>query len=176
MTSTRSLIAPSLLEAWLQYNQLVDALECYQASVSRGAAVSRGFRGLMDDEIIEHFELLKEELNAWGILSLIATAEAIIRRDYLRRVRERKKDSLSRYYRELERTKGKSVRLKDDLLHQWTSISPSTRGVVHRFFEILPIRHWIAHGRYYVLRARQVEISAIYSRVEELLNCNILLS
>jgi hypothetical protein len=158
MRTAEPSVPASPYDVWLQYLQLIEALEAYRVSTtekaSRGEEISPIFRDWTVIEIKKNFERLYDELVCWAIMSIIASTEAIVRQDYLQRVAERKKDSLSRIYRALYRTKGNVVRLKDDLLLEWPKVSPSCRVAVNRFIEVLPIRHWIAHGRYYKLRGK----------------------
>jgi hypothetical protein len=179
MRSTETSTLSTPVDVWLYYIQYVEALEAYKATVMeraiRGEESSPIFRDWTVDKIRKNFERLNDELICWAILNFIATTEAIVRRDYLRRVRENKKQPLSRIYKELYRNKGKAVRLKDDLLLNWPKVTPSCKTVVNRFIsEILPIRNWIAHGRYYKFQPKTMNVETIRTRIEELLNCGII--
>jgi hypothetical protein len=178
MNGSKKISTVSPDDVWLHYDQLIEALEAYQFAVTermrRGEEVSPIFHDWTIEAVKKNFERLDEELFCWVIMNIITSTEAIVRQDYLQRVAERRKDPLSRIYRALYRTKGNAVRLKDDLLLEWPKVSPSCRVAVNRFIEVLPIRHWIAHGRYYKLRGKLMDIETIRTRIEELLNCGII--
>jgi hypothetical protein len=63
------------------------------------------------EEIIDDFIWQTEELERLVCLNLIASAEATIRIDYLTRVYEKKKDTISRACRALYKQKGARVSL-----------------------------------------------------------------
>ena len=50
------------------------------------------------------------------MIELLATTEAILRIDFKARVRERRKDDLSRRFREAHKLRGDKIRLDGDIL------------------------------------------------------------
>jgi hypothetical protein len=90
------------------------------------------------------------------------------------RNRKRLKDALSRRYRSLWREKKSKVKLKNDLLQRWIGCHPDAKGSIHHFFDISPIRHGIAHGRYYSFRTKIQVPQVIKERVDALINAGIM--
>jgi hypothetical protein len=110
------------------------------------AALENRFRGLNRVEVEDAFENQRRELELLTMLGLLATAEAILRNDFERRVARRLKDGLSRKYRTIAKRK-KRTRLDEDLLEILKQeVTPS---IVSDFRGALRLRHWLAHGRYW---------------------------
>jgi hypothetical protein len=89
------------------------------------------------------------------MLELLATAEAILRIDFNRRVGARKRDGLSKRFRAIKKNaindararsaRRARIRLDDDILEAMTG-----EGIrVSEFRGALKLRHWLAHGRYW---------------------------
>ncbi len=103
------------------------------------------FLGMTIDEIEEFFK----ELDYATMLNLLAAAEATIRIDYLDRVSRRKKDAVSRRFRDIHRQKGQRAALSKDILAAWKDYGQATKQYVGDFNGALKLRHWLAHGRYW---------------------------
>ena len=90
----------TLSEVWQWYQNLDSAIDHYQIEVTNallsGKEVSDIFLGMTKEEIINYFIWQTEELEKSVCFNLIASAEATIRIDYLTRVYEKKKDTISR--------------------------------------------------------------------------------
>ena len=106
------------------------------------------FFGMSIEEIDEFFG----ELDYLAMLDLLAAAEAAIRLDFLNRVYERRKDDVSKHFRQLYKKQGHEVSLRDDILEAWKQLAPETRRAVGDFNGALNLRHWLAHGRYWAPR------------------------
>ena len=89
------------------------------------------------------------ELDYLAMLDLLSAAEAAIRLNFLTRVEKRKKDLVSRRFRQLYKQKGWRVDLEGDLLATWKRLVPQTARAVGDFNGALGLRHWLAHGRYW---------------------------
>jgi len=120
-------------------NELLDALRN-----SRPVPDSIFFAMGME-EIDEFFR----ELDYVAMLDLLAATEATIRLNFLTRVYGRKKDEVSRQFRELYKKQGDRVGLESDILETWKQLAPQTKGAVGDFSGALNLRHWLAHGRYW---------------------------
>jgi hypothetical protein len=109
------------------------------------------FNGLAADEVEDFFG----ELDRLTMLDLLSAAEAELRIDFLRRVYRKRKDPLSKRFRDLHadlKSEGKEerVRLKDHILAVWKEISDrDARQAIGEFGVALEVRHWLAHGRYW---------------------------
>jgi hypothetical protein len=128
----------TLSEVWQWYQNLDSAIDCYQTEVINallsGKKVADIFLGMTKEEIIEDFVWQTEELDRLVCLNLIASAEATIRIDYLTRVYEKKKDTISRACRDLYKDKGTRVSLEEDILTIWKQNYPECKFVRVRLF------------------------------------------
>lgn len=105
------------------------------------------FEGMTLDEVDEFFA----ELDHLAKFDLVSAAEAAIRIDFFDRVDKRRKDALSRHFRDIYKGHARlqTVRLDDDILDAWREHEPATRRPVSDFKGVLGLRHWLAHGRYW---------------------------
>ena len=103
--------------------------------------------GLTPEEAAPFFEAQKRHLDLLCMLDLLTTTEAILRVDFWKRVEQKKKDPLSRRYRELSRRK-RSLRLDDDILEALKDAGVRPQSISD-FRGALKLRHWLAHGRYW---------------------------
>jgi hypothetical protein len=97
------------------------------------------------------------------VLNLVASAEASIKVDFFRRVREKLKDPLARAYRKWHRKLSAKKQLRPDfddggILDILKASRVMDNHLVGRFRECLRARHWVGHGRYW---ARPVEVDRL---------------
>lgn len=106
------------------------------------------FVGLTTVEIADFFDTQRTQLELLTMFELLAVTEATLRLEFQSRVRLRKKDSLSRRFRRLNREAGGRVRLDEEILDALGSegLPPSLIG---DFCGTLGLRNWLAHGRYW---------------------------
>jgi hypothetical protein len=108
-----------------------------------------------------------EETDFRSSLITLARMEAVLRRDYQYRCREKRADEVSIAFRKWHKTWGDHVRL-DDILDIWSRHHdhPMKRviGEVSRMFKF---RHWLAHGRYWNPNKKH-DFWDVYSTVEVL--------
>jgi len=103
------------------------------------------FIGFTRREVEEFFDAQRGRLELLTMLDLLATAEAILRVDFKFRIATRKKDGLSRRFREIHQRRRDKVRLDEDILGAFKN-----EGIpVNDFRGALKLRHWLAHGRYW---------------------------
>lgn len=109
-------------------------------------------------------QTLCAEIERDGCLALLAAVEAAFRVDYLERVYARRKDPLSRAFRQLHQMHGNRLRLDEDILGLWlthTAIAPTFIGLLRG---VLNYRHWLAHGRYWIPKLGQrYDFDTVYS-------------
>jgi len=86
---------------------------------------------------------------------MIATTEAILRIDYDKRIKNRYKDNLSRDFRSINNTYQNGVPL-NITIDLWVQNYPSAKKHFSEFRRILNERHWIAHGRYWILKSGKI--------------------
>ncbi len=124
------------------------------------------FVGMTPEEVDEFFR----ELDYVTMLDLLAAGEAAIRIDFLNRVYNRGKDSVSKRFREIYQAKGSQAALDEDILETWKELKPGTKQKVGGFNGALNLRHWLAHGRYWTPRlGRDYSPGDIYDIAYDLL-------
>ena len=90
---------------------------------------------------------------------------------YLQRVYKRDKDPLSKSFRDLYREKENRARLDEDILELWKNHHPELKGVIGDFKGALKLRHWLAHGRYWLPRlGRLYDAYSVYIISDNIMN------
>ena len=107
------------------------------------------FLGYSITELNFELELRLTEIDITSSLSLLSAIEAAFRIDYLQRCYIRKKDPLSRAFREIHKLKGSKASLEDDILDSWKQNTSAPKVILGHLKGALKFRHWIAHGRYW---------------------------
>ena len=166
--------SPRIDEAWSWYSTSAQALAAYmqtiKASIVDKRVVCPDFVGFSLNDVDQHFSRQQEELELMAVLALLIAAEGELRRDYWTRVYERRKDELSRHFREVYKDRGKRVSLEQHILEGWRRYRPETRSSVNQFTAALRYRHWLAHGRYWVARfGRRYSPEDVWLIVKDLL-------
>ncbi len=92
---------PQTLDEILDWHQaIVDALVVQRAAVLRGArdgsSVPPRFVGLTEAELDAYYDSQRQELDRLTVLNPVASVEATIRVDHVRRVQGKLKDPLAR--------------------------------------------------------------------------------
>jgi hypothetical protein len=121
-----------------------------QLQSDREAPASEGtarFVGMISSEIDRAFEEMRRELSLQVSMALVAAVEALLMLDFGKRIDDRIDNAL--YARFLILWK-KSTRPKlDDILEAWKEANPGTGDAIGRFKQVVNLRHWMAHGRYW---------------------------
>lgn len=107
------------------------------------------FASYTEREIHDELLIRLSESEQATILTILSSLEATFRVDYLQRCYLKRKDALSRAFREIHKRHGARTSLDDEILFAWkeyTSVSPILIGDIRGAFKY---RHWLAHGRYW---------------------------
>ncbi|MBN2604555.1 MAG: hypothetical protein JXR62_01870 [Bacilli bacterium] len=91
------------------------------------------------------------EIERYTSFDILSSIEAMFKVDYFYRCENKLRDELSRDFREIYKIHKKKVSLKDHILPTWTKYNPS-QLILNELNSIFKYRHWIAHGRYWLLR------------------------
>lgn len=121
----------------------------HQSLIPYFSEKSSDFTGFTISELNSELKEHQLALDRVSALEILAFLEARFRIDYLIRCQERKKDPLSRAFREVYSTKGNKASLADDILRIWKEIHPSYKTSLDSFKKALDYRNWLAHGRYW---------------------------
>jgi hypothetical protein len=108
------------------------------------------FIGYTKDEIDNELKSRKKSLDRMCSLEILAAIEAKFRIDYLIRSQKKKKDDLSKKFREIYRTKKNKASLTDDIIRTWKSEYPQHKTRLDNLGKALDYRNWLAHGRYWM--------------------------
>jgi len=113
------------------------------------------FIGYTKEDLLNELEISLAETEMLSVFSVLAAVEAAFRVDFLYRCKSKKRDKVSKHFRNTYRTNGEKVRL-EDILDVWQEYSAGSKAIISDVKGLFLYRHWLAHGRYYVARlARQ---------------------
>ncbi len=112
------------------------------------------------DELDQDFSFQTDELSHCAMLGMMSATEAALRVDFILRIAHKGKDAFSKQcwktYRWRRWRRIDSIRLEEDILDGWRLCGNSAiAGAVGPFKGALNLRHWLAHGRYWTLKAGQ---------------------
>jgi hypothetical protein len=105
------------------------------------------FKKLNLKEIGVYFDDSEDELERLVCLDLISATEAFLRIDYHERIKEKDKSEIGRFFRSLNKKKGKKISLEEDIIETWKSNTGDQS--FSNLLGLLKYRHWLAHGRYW---------------------------
>ena len=154
----------TLGDVWNHYEALRDIVtreaEEARRSLTSGMAPRNSELLSMDvDEMDAHFEGILEEIDIQSSLFILAATEATVRVDFLARVYEKRRDTVSRTFRDIYKSRCDhnkiKVRLEEDILDTWGEQLPDSKSDVGRLKGAFKYRHWLAHGRYWVPKLGQ---------------------
>lgn len=138
------------------YEDTIAAME-YKYSVDKNALYVKDFFGLDPKTIKEEYVTLATEIGREFSLTLMASIEAVLRRDFIVRCHKRNKrsDVLTKTFNE-QFNPAKPIfkyDFSDFILKSWKKYleDRTAKDVVNRMNELLQYRHWLAHGRYWEL-------------------------
>ena len=144
------------------YTDLEKSLNLYYSEWNPN--FSERFSFYTSEEIWAEREHRIEETDSTLAMTILSTIEASFRVDYLQRCYRKKKDQLSRSFRDLYRVKNRSVSLEDDILEMWKNHSSVSAYLVGEIRGAFKYRHWLAHGRYWVPKlGRRYDFTSIYN-------------
>lgn len=109
------------------------------------------FANYAPHEVDEDRDRLISQHDQHASLALLAAIEAAFRIDYLQRCKLRKKDALSRAFKNVFHVKEDRASLENDIFSAWQAHS-DVQGAPRFFNELrkaFQYRHWLAHGRYW---------------------------
>lgn len=137
------------------------------------------FIGMTIDEVDKEFAFQREELDNVTVLSMMASAEAKLQSDYDDRLDAKRKDPLTKAYRNLHlrlKFKGWFIRkirpqFDNHILETIKDSGIAPPHVVGNFRDALNLRHWLAHGRYWGVNLGRTTYSPddIYRTIDAML-------
>ena len=107
------------------------------------------FSGYSAAELTFELKERLSELNHTSSLSILSAIEAAFRIDYLQRCYRKKKDPVSRAFREIYKEKLSKASFERDILYVWKQETNAPNEIMGQLKGALKYRHWLAHGRYW---------------------------
>lgn len=154
----------SIEDVWDHYELTRDSLVRRKESIRQNLLAGRGsteprFLGMHLEEIDEFFDDQLNEIDHRTCLFLVAAAEASLVVDFLHRVKTRKKDKISKDFKDIFKKEceknEKKVRLDKHILDVWRDRDGKTKSLIGDFRGALNYRHWLAHGRHWTPKLGQ---------------------
>jgi len=136
-----------LPEIFAQHTDVESSLRSYFSPTSVDYTVR--FADYIEPEVRNELELRLAEHDRTTIFAILSALEAAFRIDYLQRSYKKKKDPLSRGFRDLHRKKGSRASLEDEILDKWKEYSSVPVKIIGDIKGAFKYRHWLAHGRYW---------------------------
>jgi hypothetical protein len=152
------------------YTDMTEAIKEYFRP--RTKMLSERFLGYTITELNAERDERLAELDRTSSLSILSAIEAAFRIDYLQRCYQKKKDPLSRLFREIHKRKGSKTSLEDDILSAWKQKSSVTSEALGNLKRAFKYRHWLAHGRYWEpkLGKAKYDYQSVYQLAQIVLN------
>lgn len=153
------------------HNYRVNSLRLYFSPSN--PTYEQTFFGLTTDEVSRELEVQILEVERDTCLNILAATEAMFRVDYSLRCTGRKKDDLSRKFRSIYTHKGEKVSLEETIFAEWKNYlevhhSESKKRIISELISAFKYRHWLAHGRYWTLKANRYDSYNLFSLVKQL--------
>ncbi len=104
------------------------------------------YSGLTQQELLERFHELREELDAEVVLALVCAAEGAIRSEVRRTRSASRKSAISKAWKQRS-APGTWVRL-EVILSKWRAVN-GPKQAIDDFGKLYKHRNWLAHGRYF---------------------------
>ena len=134
-------------------------------------SIPERYRDSSLDELRERFALARKHLHYAAMLHLLTTAEALVRLEFENLSKRKVKTAICRRFRKIARERGNKVRLEEDILNNWIEVHPETARSIREFKGVVPLRDWLAHGRYWNPKiGRKYDVSDVFDIASEMLN------
>lgn len=121
------------------------------------------------EEVKELLNKRIQELEKQASMALLASLEALFQVDFDCRITKRQKDKLSKYIRTANLISGRTS-FEHEIISSWEYVHPETRRHFQPIRKALKYRHWLAHGRYWLLKSSPFDFDELYTLAESLQN------
>lgn len=142
------------------YNYREESLSLYFSS--NNPNFEEIFYDFTIEEVDEKFEIEILEAERDAALNLLAAIEAMFRIDYSIRCEMKDKTELSRRFRSLYATYQSRISLEDTIFEEWKDSQLVKASVISELRGAFKYRHWLAHGRYWVLKSGRAHYDFYY--------------
>ncbi len=111
------------------------------------------FVGFTSEEVGEELKYQISEAEKDACLNLLASIEALFRLDYAIRCEEKDKTEISRKFRQLFSEYEFRIPLEEIIFEEWKESGLIKTSTISDLKGAFKYRHWLAHGRYWTLKA-----------------------
>src|SRR5579864_3240321 len=101
------------------------------------------------EELRAEFARSRKHLQYAAMLHLLTTTEALLRMAFQDLSKRKTKPAIFREFRKVNRERGEKIRLEEDILNTLIDVYPETARSIREFKGVVPLRDWLAHGRYW---------------------------
>ncbi|MDR1701299.1 MAG: hypothetical protein LBR56_00825 [Sporomusaceae bacterium] len=127
------------------------------------------FFGSTRQEVEEYFKYTKDELEKLVFLDLFSAVEAALKIDHELRVKRKKKDELSKFFRQDYQTAKGKTSFDRTILVAWKNFYPQYRYIIGKYRSFLSDRNWLAHGRSWLARS-QFDVEQFYVDCQKMIS------
>jgi hypothetical protein len=151
---------------------LLNEVERRLPQLLAAGAIPDRYRGESLDELRARFVAAGKHLRYAAMLHLLTTTEALLRLEFKSLSRRKTKPAIFRRFRRIGRKRGEKIRLEEDILDTWIEVYPETARSIRDFKGVVPLRDWLAHGRYWPpnLGRPKYEVGDVYDITSEMLH------
>jgi len=123
-------------------------------------------------ELRKQFASARKHLRYAAMLHLLTTAEALLRLKFEHLSKRKTKPAIFRQFRKIGRERGEKIRLEEDILDTWIEVYPETARSIREFKGVVPLRDWLAHGRYWnpKIGRPKYEVGDVFDIASEMLH------
>ena len=126
------------------------------------------FIGYTPGEVDQERDRRLEYLERSSAFNVLAALEASFRLDCDIRCSKRKKDDLSRFFRDRsKRIRGDRISFERDILEGWKTYSLQSKSLISQVKAAFHYRHWLAHGCCWNLLGRKYDFDSVYLLAQE---------
>ena len=137
-----------------------------------GDLIPERYRDESLDDLRGQFASARKHLQYAAMLHLLTTTEALLRLAFADLSKRKTKPAIFRRFRKIERERGEKIRLEEDILDTWIEAYPETARSIREFKGVVPLRDWLAHGRYCSPKIGRpiYEVRDVFDIASEMLN------
>jgi hypothetical protein len=150
-------------EVAIAHSDIAKSVRFYYGRASIEALDAK-FIGYTPGEVEEERDRRLQYLDRSSAFNVLAALEATFKLDFDIRCDKRKKDDLSRFFRDRKKKKrGDRISLERDILEGWKTCSPQSKPLISEVKAAFRYRHWLAHGCCWPPKlGRKYDFSSVY--------------
>lgn len=149
----------------LHHNDVEKALNLYFSPAS--PHYMQRFIGDSPSDVANELSRRLDELDLSSTFTVLGAVEASFRVDYLQRCYAKRKDPISRQFRQIYKKYGNKAYLDQHIFATWQELVPQSKDVIFTLRGAFRFRDWLAHGRYWRPKlGRRYDYLTVYTLAE----------